>query len=128
VEHFIARVSIEIAGGFISEHHCGPTDQGASHGHALLLSSRKLVGSVTRAIFQSHGSEFVHGSFLLAGSVGPPRETMEESPWEKDIFKCRQLGEELKLLKDKTQFLSPQFGCGGGTQMGGGGTVQVQLS
>jgi hypothetical protein len=46
---------IQVARGFVRQHHARPTGQSASQSHALLLPDGQLMGPVLEAMFQAQG-------------------------------------------------------------------------
>ena len=49
-----AGAGIEVAGGFVGQHHGRLVDQGAGDGHPLLLAAGKLVGIMVGTFGQPH--------------------------------------------------------------------------
>jgi hypothetical protein len=54
VQHFLARVGVQIAGWLIGQDDAGIVSQRTRDGDALLLPARKLGGPVRHTILQSH--------------------------------------------------------------------------
>jgi len=87
VSNRLGRGMIEIAGGFITQHKDGLTDQGPRDRYALLLASREFRRSMVQARFKSDIREQTERSFLeVITGLGDERR-------RKHVFEHRTLGE-----------------------------------
>lgn len=105
LNHDGAGGGIEVAGGFIGEENGRAVDEGTSDGGTLELAARELVRTVVGAITQTDsGKEFTGAGFGGGGDA-----TGEEEG-EQNVLLDREGGEEMKELKNKTDFVATKFG------------------
>jgi hypothetical protein len=105
LNHDGAGGGIEVAGGFIGEENGRAVDEGTSDGGTLELAARELVRTVVGAITQTDsGKEFAGAGFGGGGDA-----TGEEEG-EQNVLLDREGGEEMKELKNKTDFVATKCG------------------
>ena len=90
---------VQIARGFVGEDDGGAMDEGASHGGALELAARKLVGTVVSAVGELNGAEE-----FASASTGGRGDAASEEERKEYIFFDRESGEEVKELENKADF------------------------
>jgi hypothetical protein len=70
LQHHLAGLVVECAGGLVAQQHIGALDDGAGNRHALLLAARQLRREVVLAARQPHqANRLVDGIGLGAMSV-----------------------------------------------------------
>ena len=103
VHDLFRRPCVEVAGRLVGEHHLGVRDECARDAHALLLTAGHLVGKVIHAVFESHAAEH----FLC---LEQPHVRVDALEHERhgDIFRRRQLRQQIVGLKNKADVLLPE--------------------
>ena len=105
LHHLFARGKVQAAGGLVGQKHGGLDHKRARQCHALLLATTQDLGVVTQSLGQPHAGEHLGGG---GAGVAPIRQLQRQH----DIFQGREVAQQLKALKYKTQFLSPQGSAG----------------
>ena len=100
----MARLAIEIAGGFVGEEDLGAIDEGAGDRHALLLATRELRGVMMQSFTQPHALQQLNGFFKRVIQAA-------EFHWHHYVFKRGDGRDELEVLKDEPAHASTQFGA-----------------
>src|ERR1700681_1637030 len=72
-------------------------DQSARNRHALLLAAREVRGEMLQAVPQPNAAQGFGGLILIGNAVEILREHY--------VFKRREIGHEVKLLEDETDFI-----------------------
>ena len=90
---------VQIARGFVGEDDRGAMEEGASHGGALELAARKLVGTVVSAVGELNGAEE-----FASASTGGRGDAASEEERKEYIFFDRESGEEVKELEYEADF------------------------
>src|SRR5882672_8464863 len=72
-------------------------DQRARDGHALLLAARKLRGKMFQAVSQTNTAQGIRGFLLIGDAVEILR--------EHDVFKRREVRDEMKLLENEADLV-----------------------
>ena len=93
---------VEIAGGLVGKNQVGLIDERPRHAHALLLASGKLRGQMLQAAAQADAAQRLSGFPLVRKTVEVLR--------QHNVFERREIGNQVELLKDKADFLSPKAG------------------
>lgn len=101
--YLVARV--EASGRFVGQHHVGIVDEGAGHGHTLLLTARELGGLVGAAVAEPYEVEELASAVAcsLSGSA------LDESG-DEHILLGAEFAQELMLLKYETDVLAAEAG------------------
>lgn len=96
---------IEISGGFVSQQQGRLMNEGTAHGHALSFSAGKASRPLVQAMRKSHAVDQLQGA---ASNVY--RRAKPGKRWQKDIFQHAALGQQLMVLKNKSDVLISK-GC-----------------
>jgi len=89
---------VEISGGFVGKNKLGMIDERAGDGDALLFAAGKLRRKMHEAFAQADATEGFGRLMLVRSAVKILR--------EHDVFNGGEIRDEVKLLKDKADFLS----------------------
>ena len=96
---------IQVAGGFVGEHHVRPGQEGAGDARPLLLAAGHLAGIVMQPVGQAHLAKHSGGSPLPLGPGYAP-----EHKGQGHVFHGGQGGQQVIGLKHESQMLLPEFG------------------
>jgi hypothetical protein len=88
---------VEISRWFVGKNKLGMIDERAGDGDALLFAAGKLRRKMQEAFAQADASKGFGGLMFIRGAVKILR--------EHDVFNRGEIRDEVKLLKDKTDFL-----------------------
>ena len=88
---------VEVAGGLVGKNQLRMIDERAGNGHALLLATGKLRRKMGDASGEAHAAEGFAGFGLVGHAVKILR--------EHDVFERGEIGHEMELLKDETDFV-----------------------
>ena len=105
VHDLFRRPCVKVAGRLVGKHHLGVRDERARDAHALLLAAGHLVRKVVHAVLESHAAE--HFLCLQQSHV---RVDALEHQRHGDIFRRRQLRQQVVGLEDKSDVLLPESG------------------
>jgi len=97
-QHGLLVGFVEIARGLIGKNQFGLIDQCARHGHSLLFSAGKLPGKMIHAVTEPDALQFSTGLAFIRCAV--------KILCEHYIFERGEIRHEMKLLKNKPDFLS----------------------
>ena len=103
IDDLVPGSRIEIAGRLVGKNQFGAGREGAGQRHALLLAPREMLGVVTKAVRKPHA---LKPSARLAARRTLPRQLKRQH----DVFQRRQRRQQLKRLKNKTEYLAAQDG------------------
>src|SRR5205814_6999401 len=95
------RSAVEVSRRFVREQHFGIIDQCASNRHALLLTARKLAWMMIFAAAKSDRRKDAI-SFFAKLRICQAMRTVKQ--WQLDILPRRCARQEIKTLKDETNF------------------------
>ena len=93
---------VEIAGRLVGQNQFRMIDERASHGYALLFAAGKLRGQVLDAIGKTDAGQRGAGFVFVGGAMEILR--------EHHVFNRREIGHEVKLLEDESDFLGAEAG------------------
>jgi hypothetical protein len=91
---------VEVAGGFVSEQDGRLVDEGAGDADALLFAAGELRGQMRGAVAEAYSGEGGEGFFLVGDGVEVLREHY--------VFERGEVGDEVELLKDKSDFVGAE--------------------
>src|SRR6266850_1044616 len=94
-DDFVLR--IQAAGGLVGEHDLRVVNQSARDAHSLLLSAGEVRGQMPGTISQADAVEGSQGFGLVSHAMEVLRQHY--------VFERSQVGDEMKLLEDKTDLL-----------------------
>ena len=101
----VGRAGIKVTGGLVSEDDFGTTDDGTSNSNTLLLATGELIGIIIFAFLEMKTSEGTRGLFESGGSS-----VAGIDKGESDVFNNWKVLYEIKVLKDKADFLGAELG------------------
>jgi len=105
--HFNGGFAVEIARWLVGEQDLRLIDERSRDRHALLLSSGKLAGKMSRAVRESDRGQ---GPFRALAHV-PARAAMPAIEHRQlDIFECGRAREEIETLKNETELFVAKVG------------------
>jgi hypothetical protein len=98
--HFLRGGGIQVAGGLVGENQRRVGDDGARHGHALLLPAGKLARQVMQAVLQAHQLERRGGVLDALGlfQVGQLERQFH-------VLQRREHRNQVELLEDEADVL-----------------------
>jgi hypothetical protein len=107
----IAIVGIKGRGRFIGEHQCRPSDQRPCGGNPLLLADAQAPRATILDVLgtEPQGSEqsprFINQPATAFRCLTPK---WRETTRQQDVVEGTQIGEQVELLKDKANMVSPE--------------------
>ena len=127
VENLLARVGVQVAGGFVAEDYLRPAHEGTRAGHALLLASRQLTGAVREPFRQAQAAGDLDEPLLVHLFARDVR-------GQGDVLRRSQGGNKVERLKDEAQTVAaecrelfvPEIGQVGISNVGGTGSERVK--
>src|SRR5690554_2126223 len=108
VKHALCGIAVQISGGLVSQHACGPGNQGTGQRHTLTLAARQLAGIMINALCQPHLLQHFLGLFASPIAVLAPNNQRHG-----DVIKRRKLRQQMMKLVDEAQAAIAQLAAPG---------------
>ena len=105
LKHLVGIAAVKVAGGLVRKYDLRTVYQRAGYRHALLLTARKLARQVVQAVADIKRCDQLFQVFLLAEIF-----LIAHKRGDKYIFKRRELGYEVVVLKNHSYIITAEDG------------------